>query len=55
MVSFSNIPYSIVRKRSHIQSIILNKILSYEKIPRKEILEKIVKEKLIKLKDEKNS
>ena len=55
MVSFTNIPYSIVRDRSHIQDIILNKILSYEKIPKKEILEKIVKENLTKLEDEKNS
>jgi len=55
MVSFTNIPYSIVKKRSSIQDIILDEILSYNKKPKKEILKKIVKQKMIKLEDEKNS
>ena len=55
MVSFTNIPYNTVKKRGYIQDIILKEILSYDKIPDKDVLGKIVKQKIIKLKDEKNS
>ena len=44
MISFTNIPYSTVKKRSYIQDIILEEILSYDKFPEKEILSRIVKE-----------
>ena len=55
MVSFTNIPYDTVKKRSYIQDIILKEILSYKKFPKKEVLSRIIKKNLIKLKDEKNS
>ena len=55
MVSFTNIPYNIIKKRSYIQNTILDEIISYGKLPKKEILEKIVKRNLKKLSDEKNS
>ena len=49
MVSFTNIPYSIVKNRSHIQNMILKKIISHKEIPKKDYLEKIIKENLTKL------
>jgi len=55
MVSFTNTPYDVIAKRSYLQDIILNKILSYDKIPEKKILERLIKTKLIKLENEKNS
>ena len=55
MVSFTNTPYSIVKKRSYIQNAILDEILSYKGLPEKEVLDKIVKRNLKKITDEKNS
>ena len=55
MVSFTNIPYSTIKKRSYIQDMILKEILSYDKLPEKEMLARIIKQKITKLKDEKNS
>ena len=54
MVSFTNIPYSIVKYRSSIQDKILDTILSYDKMPEKEVLENLVKENLSRLDNEKN-
>ena len=54
MVSFTNTPYNIVRDRSNIQDKILDTILSYNKIPEREILESIIKENLSNLNNEKN-
>ena len=54
MVSFTNTPYNIVRDRSNIQDKILDTILSYDKIPKREILESIIKENLSNLNNEKN-
>ena len=55
MISFTNIPYSVAKKRSHIQDKILDEILAHKKTFEKETFEKIVKENLSKLEYEKNS
>ena len=54
MVSFTNTPYNIVRDRSDIQDRILETILSYDKIPKRDILERLIKENLSDLNNEKN-
>ena len=55
MISFTNINYHIVKERSYIQNEILDQILSYEKIPRRETLKNIKKKKLRDPINEKNS
>ena len=54
MVSFTNIPFNKVLERNKIQDKILNKILSYDNIPKKEVLEDIVKKNMTKLNCEKD-
>ena len=55
MISFTNIDYHTVKERSYIQNEILDQILSYEKIPRRETLKNIIKKKLRDPINEKNS
>ena len=54
MVSFTNIPYNKVVERNKMQDKILNKILSYDNIPKKDVLEDIVKKNIPKLNCEKD-
>lgn len=54
MTSFTNIPYSIVKKRSKVQNMILDKILSYNKMPGEKKIETIIKKDLGKINYEEN-